>query len=87
MSHAANKAANRTTTAHTPTLQTIKNMNNDTLKEFYTPFSQEELIHKLSAIRHVALDMDGTIYMGSTLFPWTKAFLAQLDALGIGYSS
>lgn len=86
MCHAANKAANRTTTAHTPTLQTIKNMNNDTLKEVYTPFNQEELIHKLSAIRHVALDMDGTIYMGSTLFPWTKAFLAQLDALGIGYS-
>jgi NagD protein len=41
---------------------------------------------KLCAIRHVALDMDGTIYMGSRLFPWTKDFLTRLTAMGIGYS-
>ncbi len=40
----------------------------------------------LARIRHVVLDMDGTIYKGGTLFPWTKSFLARLDALGIGYT-
>jgi len=40
----------------------------------------------LKKIRHVALDMDGTIYSGSTLFPFTKSFLAQLEELGIGYT-
>lgn len=37
-------------------------------------------------VKHVALDMDGTIYMGSTLFPFTKKFLSTLTANGIGYS-
>jgi NagD protein len=41
---------------------------------------------RLRKIRHVALDMDGTIYRGGTLFPFTNAFLAQLTELGIGYS-
>jgi HAD superfamily hydrolase (TIGR01450 family) len=41
---------------------------------------------RLGAIRHVALDMDGTIYKGGTLFPFTNSFLAQLTSLGIGYS-
>jgi len=40
----------------------------------------------LSNIRHVALDMDGTIYMGNTLFPYTLAFLEKLGRLGISYS-
>ena len=40
----------------------------------------------LRAIAHVALDMDGTIYKGGTLFPWTLPFLARLRELGIGYS-
>jgi len=40
----------------------------------------------LSVIRHVALDMDGTIYKGSELFPFTLPFLAQLRELGIGYT-
>ena len=43
-------------------------------------------MERLRKIRHVALDMDGTIYMGMTLFPYTKAFLAQLRELGITYS-
>ena len=30
--------------------------------------------------------MDGTIYMGSTLFPFTKQFLSDLSNNGIGYS-
>lgn len=40
----------------------------------------------LSKIRHVALDMDGTIYLGDTLFPYTVPFLERLDRLGITYS-
>ena len=30
--------------------------------------------------------MDGTLYLGSRLFPFTKGFLATLRRLGIGYS-
>ena len=45
-----------------------------------------QLREKLSKIKHVALDMDGTIYLGSTLFPFTKAFLAKMSDNGIGYS-
>jgi HAD superfamily hydrolase (TIGR01450 family) len=41
---------------------------------------------RLSAIRHVALDMDGTIYRGGTLFDTTEPFLALLIDLGIGYT-
>ena len=40
----------------------------------------------LKTIRHLALDMDGTIYRGGTLFDFTRAFLAQMDCLGIGYT-
>lgn len=45
-----------------------------------------ELRQKLSKIRHLALDMDGTIYLGSTLFPYTLKFLADMKEAGIGYS-
>ncbi len=38
----------------------------------------------LSKIRHVVLDMDGTIYVGDTLFPPTRPFLSLLSGLGIG---
>jgi NagD protein len=41
---------------------------------------------KLAAIRHVALDMDGTIYRGDTLFETTDPFLSLLKELGIGYT-
>ncbi|MEO5803825.1 MAG: HAD-IIA family hydrolase [Verrucomicrobiota bacterium] len=40
----------------------------------------------LSKIRHVALDLDGTIYKGGTLFDFTKPFLALLDELDLGYT-
>lgn len=46
----------------------------------------EELAKTLSGLKHIALDMDGTIYMGSTLFPYTVPFLDKLDRLGITYS-
>lgn len=44
------------------------------------------LIAQLKNIKHVALDMDGTIYNGSTLFPYTVGFLQSLRDAGIGYS-
>lgn len=54
---------------------------------FYRPAcGHEELMERLGRIRHVALDMDGTIYLGGTLFPFTPAFLAGLRELGIGHS-
>ena len=40
----------------------------------------------MKGIRHVALDMDGTIYMGMSLFDFTKPFLARLKQMGITYS-
>lgn len=44
------------------------------------------LEERLKRLRHVALDMDGTIYNGHTLFGCTNPFLALLRKLGIGYS-
>jgi NagD protein len=41
---------------------------------------------RLRDIRHVVLDMDGTIYSGGTLFESTRPFLALLDGLGIGHT-
>jgi HAD superfamily hydrolase (TIGR01450 family) len=41
---------------------------------------------RLRDIRHVALDMDGTIYSGGTLFESTKPFLALLAELDIGHT-
>jgi HAD superfamily hydrolase (TIGR01450 family) len=41
---------------------------------------------ELAEIRHVVLDMDGTIYLGHTLLPDSLPFLASLRRLGIGYS-
>lgn len=45
-----------------------------------------ELKQRLAGIRHVALDMDGTIYMGNALFPFTIPFLRRLREMGITYS-
>ncbi|MDR2626636.1 MAG: HAD-IIA family hydrolase [Dysgonamonadaceae bacterium] len=46
----------------------------------------DALVHQLRKIKHVALDMDGTIYKGSTLFPFTISFLNRLKENGICYS-
>lgn len=43
-------------------------------------------MEKCRRIKHVALDMDGTIYLGSRLFPYTLGFLSGLEELGIKYS-
>lgn len=56
-------------------------MTNDYNKEM-TP----EIREKLAKIKHIALDMDGTIYMGSRLFPFTPGFLEDMTKAGVGYS-
>lgn len=43
-------------------------------------------LNALSQVRHLALDMDGTIYSGGTLFEATLPFLAALPKLGIGHT-
>lgn len=40
----------------------------------------------LAAIRHVVLDMDGTIYSGNTLFPYTREAFEIFEQLGISYT-
>lgn len=46
----------------------------------------QEIKEQLKNIKHFALDMDGTIYNGSTLFPFTNTFLSYLKENGINYS-
>ena len=57
-----------------------------TFNKFRSIYDSEQLQERLSRIRHVALDMDGTIYMGMTLFDYTRPFLQRLRELGITYS-
>lgn len=45
-----------------------------------------EMRKNLANIRHVALDLDGTVYLGGVLFPTARPFLALLDRLGVGYT-
>lgn len=40
----------------------------------------------MGKVRYLALDMDGTIYLGSKLFPFTLPFLRDMEKAGIGYS-
>ena len=56
------------------------------MKENHNKNLTPELRERLSKIRHLALDMDGTIYLGSTIFPYTLKFLADMKEAGIGYS-
>lgn len=56
------------------------------MKENHNKNLTPELRERLSKIWHLALDMDGTIYLGSTLFPYTLKFLADMKEAGIGYS-
>jgi NagD protein len=41
---------------------------------------------RLNKIRHVALDMDGTIYRGKTVFGATEPFLSLLKDLNLGWT-
>lgn len=56
------------------------------MAENYNKTLSESQSAGLRRLKHIALDMDGTIYLGSRLFPFTKDFLARLTRLGIGYS-
>jgi NagD protein len=46
----------------------------------------EILFKRLQLIKYIALDMDGTIYKGSNLYPFTIPFLETLKSLNIKYS-
>jgi NagD protein len=46
----------------------------------------KDLESRLRQIRHVALDLDGTIYRGDALFPSTIPFLKLLKELRVGYT-
>ena len=43
-------------------------------------------LQRLKRIRHVVMDMDGTIYKGKNLFPTTLPFLDKLRELGITFT-
>lgn len=52
-----------------------------------TPSAPDEIpTARLSRIRHVVLDMDGTIYEGGRLFDETLPFLDLLQSLGLNYT-
>jgi NagD protein len=52
-----------------------------------SPFVLEKTtVQRLGKIRHVALDMDGTLYLDKTVFNTTVPFLEGLKKLGIGYT-
>src|SRR5688500_17356868 len=40
----------------------------------------------LANLAHIVLDMDGTLYLGKTLFPESLPFLDSLTRNGLGYS-
>ena len=49
-------------------------------------YSHDELMERLRKLKHFALDMDGTIYLGATLFPYTMGFLGGVKEMGFNYS-
>ena len=42
------------------------------------------IVKRLEGVRHLALDLDGTLYLGGKLFPFTLAFLDEVKRLGLG---
>lgn len=49
-------------------------------------YDEKTLRSRLEGIKHVALDMDGTIYLSNSIFPFTIPFLEGLKDQGITYS-
>jgi len=49
-------------------------------------YDELTLKERLKGIKHVALDMDGTIYLSNNIFPFTIPFLSALREAGISYS-
>lgn len=56
------------------------------MKENYNKILSSEMKERLRNIKHLALDMDGTIYMENNIFPFTLEFLSNLEKAGVGYS-
>ena len=56
------------------------------MTENYNKSLSPEQQAKLRRIRHLALDMDGTIYMENNIFPFTIPTLDTLKDAGIGHS-
>ncbi len=56
------------------------------MKANYNAKITKEQRDKLKKVKHLALDMDGTIYMENDIFPFTLEVLDALRANGIGYS-
>lgn len=54
--------------------------------KYKTSLSETEIVKRIKQIRHIALDMDGTIYNGGTLFSYTNPFLKKLKENDISYS-
>ena len=44
------------------------------------------MLDRLRQLRHVVLDMDGTIHLGGRVFDYTPPFLALLGEMAIGYT-
>lgn len=53
---------------------------------FFVRTTRNPLNPHVKKIRHLALDLDGTLYLGDTVFDWTRPFLQTLRALDIGYT-
>ena len=48
----------------------------------YREYQKEKIAERIRKIRCFVLDMDGTIYLGNDLFPFTKAFLKKAEETG-----
>ena len=55
------------------------------IQKSYFQWKKEKDIRRLQQIRCFVLDMDGTIYLSSRLFPFTKPFLQRLEETGRSY--
>lgn len=51
-----------------------------------TPPNDGQALERLRSIRHVALDLDGTLYKDGVLFGGVEQFLATLEEQGVGYT-
>jgi NagD protein len=56
------------------------------MNQNYNKTLTPELREMLGKVKHLALDMDGTIYMENNIFPFTLGFLSDMRKAGIGYS-
>ena len=68
---------------HAPELDNVRHFEESSI---VTSGPATSLAARLRDIQHVALDMDGTLYRGRTLFDWTLPFLGRLERICIGYT-